>query len=137
MAAKKNTRFKPDTWTIMVYIVGESTLSGSMISQLKELTDAGFQQDTTVLAFFDPNCNGTGARIFNVNEHRKKKGDKRTVIGDGPDPYVRDIAEDCWVPNLPQIPSALTLRYFLAYARATCPSENYMLFLMGHGVIVG
>ena len=137
MAAKKHTAPKPGTWTIMVHIVGESSLSGSMISQLKELTDAGFQKDTTVLAFFDPNCNGTGARIFNVNHHRKKKSPQQTVIGDGRDPFVRDIAEDCWIPNLPQIPSLLSLRYFLAYARTEHRSENYMLFLMGHGVVVG
>ena len=123
-------------WTLMFYIAGDSGLSASMISQLKELTDAGFQRDTNVLVYFDPNCNGRSARIFDVNHWRKKYADRKTIIGDGVDPYVRNIAEDCHIPGLPQIPSALTLRYFLEYSRSYYPAQNYMLFLMGHGVIV-
>lgn len=127
------------SWNLMVYIAGESALSASMISQLKELTDAGFQRDTRVLVYFDPNCNGKAARIYDVNFRRKKacKKKTKTVIGDGPDPFVRDIAEDCQIQGLPQMPAAITLRYFLDYARVYYPAENYLLFLMGHGVIVG
>ncbi|HKY26467.1 MAG TPA: clostripain-related cysteine peptidase [Pyrinomonadaceae bacterium] len=128
-------------WNLMAYIVGDQSLSGSMISQLKELTDAGFQKDTTVLAFFDPNSNGKNARIFDVNGQRKRerreKEESETIIGDGRDPFVRDIAEDYQVPALPQLPAAIALRYFLEYARCYYPAENYMLFLVGHGVIVG
>ncbi len=136
VAARLKPRRKTD-WNIMVYVVGESTLSGGMISQLKELTDAGFQKGTTVLAYFDPNCNGTEARIFDVNRWRKRRSRKLTMLGDGPDPYVRNLAEDCHIPELPQLPSALTLRYFLEYARTYYPANNYMVFLMGHGVLVG
>jgi len=112
-------------------------LSASMISQLKELTDAGFQKDTNVLLYFDPNCNGKGARIYDVNHYRKQRNGGETVIGDGSNPFVRNIAEDCNVQSLQQIPAALSLRYFLEYSRFYYPAENYMLFLMGHGVIVG
>jgi hypothetical protein len=111
-----------------------------MISQLKEITDAGFEKDTNVLVYFDPNCNGRNARIFDVNAVRKEEAPKKvkkTIIGDGRDPFVRDIAEDCHIPGLPQIPAAITLRYFLEYARSYYPAKNYLLFLMGHGVIVG
>jgi hypothetical protein len=111
-----------------------------MISQLKEITDAGYQEDTTVLVYFDPNCNGTNARIFEVNHFRKQRGAAKghpTSIGDGADPYVRNIAEDCHIGGLRQMPAAVTLRYFLEYSSYYYPAENYMLFLMGHGVIVG
>jgi hypothetical protein len=125
----------------MFYVVGDASLSGSMISQLKELTDAGFQEDTTVLAFFDPNCNGRNARIFDVNRRRKEEiqmnQQSGTIIGDGRNPFVRDISEDCHIPCLPQLPAAITLRYFLEYSRTYYPAENYLLFLMGHGVVVG
>jgi hypothetical protein len=137
---KRWRRGRKTKWNIMVYIAGDSMLSSSMISQLKEMTDAGFQKDTRVLVYFDPNCNGRGARIFNVNDRRKadmaKKG-KPTVIGDGRDPYVRNVAEDCEHVGLTQIPAALSLRYFLEYSRYFFPAENYLVFLQGHGVIVG
>ena len=126
-----------DKWTLMFLVAGDPGLSASMISQLKELTDAGFQEHTNVLLYFDPNCNGKGARIYDVNHYRKQKSEKKTIIGDGRDPFVRNIAEDCNIQSLPQIPAALSLRYFLEYSRFYYPARNYMLFLMGHGVIVG
>lgn len=126
-----------DKWTLMFYIAGDAMLSASMISQLKELTDAGFQQDTNVLLYFDPNCNGKGARIYDVNHDRKEKSTKKTMIGDGRNPFVRNIAKDCNIQSLQQIPAALSLHYFLTYSRSYYPANNYMLFLMGHGVIVG
>lgn len=134
-------RNDPTKWNIMIYIAGDSQLSAPMVSQLKQITDAGFQRDTRVLVFFDPNCNGRGARTFNVNARRKKYKKKKynmpTIIGDGKDPYVRNIAEDCHVAGLPQIPAALSLLYFLERTRHQYPAENYMVFLLGHGVIVG
>ncbi|HEV7743620.1 MAG TPA: clostripain-related cysteine peptidase [Pyrinomonadaceae bacterium] len=128
-------------WNILFYLIGDGLISASMISQLKEITDAGFEENTNVLAYFDPNCNGKGARIFEVNAQRKRDykpaKKKKTIIGDGKDPWVRDIAEDCHIPGLPQIPAEITLRYFLEYSRTYYPAKNYMVFLMGHGVIVG
>jgi hypothetical protein len=122
-------------WSILCYFAGDGLLSASVISQLKGITDAGFQKDTNVLVYFDPNCNGRNARIFDVNALRKQQ--LGTRIGDGRDPFVRDIAEDCYIPRLPQVPAPITLRYFLEYARKYYPAKNYMLFLLGHGVIVG
>jgi len=140
--AKKNqsTENQKSQWNILVYIAGDELLSSSMISQLKELTDAGFQKNTNVLAYFDPNCNGRNARIFDVNRYRKNQTTTEglpTIIGDGRDPFVRDIAEDCYIPGLPAMPAAVSLRFFLEYARAYYPASNYIVFLMGHGVIVG
>ncbi len=126
-----------DEWTLMFLIMGDAALSASMISQLKELTDAGFQENTNVLLYFDPNCNGKGARIYDVNHRRKQQSRSKTIIGDGRDPFVRNIAADCNIQSLQQIPAALSLRYFLTYSRSYYPAKNYMLFLMGHGVIVG
>jgi len=134
---ENSSDFQKDKWTLMFYIAGDAVLSASMISQLKELTDAGFQRDTNVLLYFDPNCNGKGARIYDVNHDRKQNSKKRTIIGDGRNPFVRNIAKDCSIQRLQQIPAARSLRYFLTYSRSYYPAKNYMLFLMGHGVIVG
>ena len=139
---KKTEPGGKNDWNILFYLIGDGLISASMISQLKAITDAGFEENTNVLVYFDPNCNGKNARIFEVNARRKREYEnpdtgKKTIIGDGYDPYVRDIAEDCHIPSLPQIPAEITLRYFLEYARAYYPAKNYMLFLMGHGVIVG
>ena len=129
-------------WNILFYLAGEGFISPNMIPQLKAITDAGFEEGTNVLVYFDPNTNGKRAQIFDVNANRKNKfipeeGKRKTVIGDGRDPFVRDIAEDSHRPGLPQIPAPITLRYFLEYARAFYPAENYIVFLMGHGLIVG
>ena len=141
-SANKGTNPEPNDWNILFYLIGESFISASMISQLKGITDAGFEENTNVLVYFDPNCNGRRAKIFEVNARQKEDYEdpetgKKTIIGDGYYPYIRDIAEDCHIPSLPQIPAEITLRYFLEYARAYYPAKNYILFLMGHGVIVG
>ncbi|HEX5705181.1 MAG TPA: clostripain-related cysteine peptidase [Pyrinomonadaceae bacterium] len=130
---------EPKEWTIMFLLAGDSGISASMISQLKAITDAGFQRDTNVLVYFDPNCNGINAQVFNVNSIRresfKKKG-KATVIGDGEDPYVRNISEDCHRPGLTERSAPESLHWFLNYSRMEFPAKNYMLFLCGHGGVV-
>src|SRR5260370_39739055 len=95
-----------DKWTLMFYIAGDAGLSASMISQLKEITDAGFQEHTNVLLYFDPNCNGEGARIYDVNHYRKQTGAKKTIIGDGRNPFVRNIAEECNIQGVTEVPAA-------------------------------
>jgi hypothetical protein len=131
---------EPSEWTIMFLLAGDSGISSSMISQLKEITAAGFQRDTNVLVYFDPNCNGINARIFDVNKKRKKefKGSHgaETFIGDGDDPFVRNIEEDCHSAGLKQIPAEESLKSFLNYSRTEFPAKNYILFLCGHGGIV-
>jgi hypothetical protein len=128
-------------WLLLFYLAGDSMLSASMISQLKELTDAGFYKDATVLAYFDPNCNGVNARIFNVNHQRKlkriKDGKVPTIIGDGRDPYAHNVAEDKKVKGLPPMTASASLGYFLQVATSEFRAKNYMLFMMGHGTIVG
>jgi hypothetical protein len=126
---------KRGDWGILFYIAGESGVTSGMISELKAVTDAGFQQNTNVLVYFDPNCNGANARIFEVN--RRRKQGRKTQIGDDEDPYVRNIAEDCYGPPLKAMSAAQSLHYFLRYARTYYPAKHYLLFLMGHGVIVG
>src|SRR5882672_4947884 len=96
----------PSEWTIMFYFASDNALSPLIVSQLKGIKDAGFQQETNVLVHFDPNQPGEPTKVFNVNalarknlknELKKSKrgnGIRATRIGDGKDPFVRDMRED-------------------------------------------
>lgn len=134
-------------WTIMVFFAGDQDLSPSMTSQLKAIKDAGFQKNSTVLIHYDPNKRGVGTVTFNINQKRKadliadlQKGNKNesaTRIGDGKDPFVRNLVEDV-IPGAPKGASAAeALKMFLEMAEQRYPAKHYMIVLVGHGVVVG
>ena len=125
-------------WTIMFFFAGDNSIAASMISQLKAITDAGYQEDTTVLVHFDPNTNESRAQVFDVNRHRKDDPESpSTVIGDGRDFYVRSIRDACDERIEVRGKSAAdTLQNFLEYGRTNFRARNYLLFLVGHGMIV-
>src|SRR5215208_6114267 len=79
-------------WTVMVFFAGDQDLSPAMTSQLKAIKDAGFQKNTSVLIHYDPNKRGVGTVTFDINQQRKKE--MGTSIGDGKDPFVRNLSED-------------------------------------------
>ena len=122
-------------WTIMVFFAGDADLSPSMTSQLKSIKDAGFQKNTTVLVHYDPNERGVATRTFDIN--RKRKAEKDTVIGDGKDPFVRNLIEDS-IPGTSNTSTAIdALTKFLDIGLRDRPAKHYMVFLIGHGMIVG
>jgi Clostripain family len=147
-------------WTLLFFLAGDNNLSPLMISELKALKDAGFQRDTTVLAHFDPNPLGAPTRIYNVNRRRKDLDaasdyPRRSMIGDGTDTFIRHLKEDKFDPNEVVVtagaastaiatalksPSEVSvdraLELFLGFARESHPADHYMLFLIGHGMIV-
>jgi len=119
----------------MIFFAGDPHLSPSMTSQLKAIKDAGFQQDTNVLVHFDPNEKGAGVCTFEIN--RKRKAEKATVIGDGRDPFVRNLIEDC-IEGAPKSATAVqALQTFLDIGIRDFRARHYMIFLVGHGDIVG
>ncbi|HEY0404574.1 MAG TPA: clostripain-related cysteine peptidase [Pyrinomonadaceae bacterium] len=145
----------PNEWTLMFFFAGDNQLSPSMISELKAIKDAGFQLDTAVLAHFDPNEIGAPTRVFNVNQARKQDA-TTSRIGDDKDPFVRNLNEDdvkpdtidtyagiaskrikkgLEEPDTLDVREALTL--FLGFCRENHRAKHYMLFLVGHGMIVG
>jgi hypothetical protein len=131
-----------DEWTIMIFFAGDPHLSPSMTAQLKALKDAGFQDKTTVLVHYDPNERGVGTTTFEINRERKAQikstGDKGTRIGDGKDPFVRNLLEDSIPGGVPKSATAVdALRAFLINGLRHHEAEHYVIFLVGHGVIVG
>jgi len=129
-------------WTIMVFFAGDPHLSPSMTSQLKAIKDAGFQANTSVLVHYDPNERGVGVTTFDINSKRKKDlletENRGTVIGDGKDPFVRNLLEDAINGAIKTNTADQSLRTFLDIGtRPEYKAKHYMIFLVGHGVIVG
>ena len=57
-------------WTLMFFFAGDNALSPVIVSQLKAIKDAGFQENIDVVVHFDPNEKGTPTRIYDVNRER-------------------------------------------------------------------
>jgi hypothetical protein len=145
-----DTDNKKKKWTLMFYFASDNTLSPSMLYQFKAIKTAGYQVDTNVLVHFDPHERGIPSMIFEVNR-TEKENRRKSRIGDDRDPRVRDLAGDQVDPKLNEdehiLKSHLTdtdslsaadeLTHFLDYSREHYPAEQYMLFLVGHGLVVG
>ncbi len=145
-------------WTVMIFFAGDNALSPLIVSQLKAIKDAGFHQDVDVLVHFDSNEAGVPTRIFDVNRKRKNgtRG-RRSKIGDGRDPFVRNMAEDTVDPksirggpesasaglraaleNRPDTSNAVdALKNFIGFCRENHSARNYILYVVGHGLVVG
>lgn len=128
---------KPDNeWTILVFFAGEENISPAMISQLKAIKDAGFEERTSVLIHYDPNKRGVGTVTFDIN--RLRKAEKGTSIGDGKDPFVRNLIEDRIDGGAPKNATAEeALKSFLMLGVQKYRARHYAVVLVGHGMIVG
>ena len=123
-------------WTILVFFAGEENISPAMTSQLKAIKDAGFQKHTTVLIHYDPNKRGVGTVTFDINRLRKKE--IGTYIGDGKDPFVRNLVEDIVEGAPPKGATAeQALKMFLKKGVKEHPAKHYAVVLVGHGMVVG
>jgi hypothetical protein len=142
-------------WTIMFFFASDNELSLLNVSQIKAVKDAGYQQNTDLLLYFDSNQRGVPTRLFNVNSGLKNNNPRRSHIGDGEDPYVRNFLADQIRPyqmDRDKGPCTKTLydelsqpdgmhvsdalENFIGYCRENNPAKHYMLVLVGHGMIV-
>jgi len=142
----------------MFYFGGDNELAPIVIPQLKAIKDAGFEENTDVVVYYDANQHGVPTRLYNVNKERREEGGvRRTRIGDGEDSFVRNMKEDEIDPqtlvveghgdSAKKMAGALktpdtvkagdALETFIAYCLENHPAKHYMLFLVGHGMIVG
>ena len=151
----------PREWTLMFFFGTDNNLAPSVISQFKGMKDAGFHQNVNVLVRYDPNEKGVPTRIFDVNRRRRERR-KHAVnnhnredpnrreardpdqVGDGANSYIRNLDDDvitCPTETAktqglaPMAPEAL--EKFLKWCGEHRPAKHYMLFLIGHGMIVG
>ena len=149
-------------WTVMFYLATDNPLAPGVISHLKAMQNAGYHPQVNVLAQFDPHGGNMPTHIFDVNRMEKLKNPNRVNIGFGAnDSFVRNLVMDkLWnaegnklikaflkdrVHYTAPIPSqAMTdendpeesLRLFLDFCRRKYPARHYMLFVLGHGLIV-
>ena len=146
-------------WTVMFYLASDNALSPLVVSHIKAIKDAGYQFNTDVLVYFDPQEPGVPTKIYDVNRKRKEEALKRgqarnhrhlrSVIGDDNDSFVRNMIDDELPPKqfeaamaaMSEFPDGSaaekSLAAFVKYAINEHTAENYILFLLGHGMIVG
>ena len=135
----------PQELTVLIYFASDNPLAPLVVSELKAIKDAGFQEDTTVLCLYDPMEKSAPTQLLDVNFKRRKE--EHTFIGDGANPYVRNMTED----EVPEgeftkgmhatvedtVTAFESLRSFIEFTLQKRPARNYMLILLGHGMIVG
>lgn len=143
-------------WTVIFYLAGDNSLAPSLIPQLKALKDAGFQKRTKVIVRFDPSERGVRTGIFDMNRVRRREARKDAVIGDEENSFVRNMLEDEVAPEelaraggegakglvaeakSPDTTGAdKSLADFLDYCVSNHTAKHYLLFLVGHGMVVG
>src|ERR1700749_75476 len=156
---KESLKMADKEWTVMIFFATDNPLSPLVVSQLKEIKDAGFQQDVDVVIHFDSNEAGVPTRVFDVNRRRKEEAMARGIraqVGDGRDSFVRDLTDDAVDPDKLSNDSATAtgklraalemrdsnnagdaLRNFLGFCRENHRAKNYILVLAGHGLVVG
>ena len=153
-------------WTLMFYFASDNPLASTIVSQLKALKEAGYHPDANVIAQFDPHAENTPVHVFDVHHvnkfwypdegfksenpfHRdlvldrlwgEKDEDIRKTIAryveqgmkgvkfDPPKPYPAMSGE--------QDPKD-ALTNFLSFCRESYPARHYLLFILGHGQVVG
>ena len=135
--------------TVLCYFATDNPLAPLVISEIKAIKDAGFQANTSVLVYFDPMVKGAPTQLFDVNRKRREEKANGTFIGDGEDPFVRNMAED--ELDAGELTAAMkaalkksdtlnafdSLNTFIEFALEKRKAKNYILFLLGHGMIVG
>lgn len=156
----------PKEWTVMFYFASDNPLAPSAVQQLKAIKNAGYHQDANVLVQFDPHTLNTPAHIFDVNRINKIKAQGKSDVGFlGRDPIVRNLVCDkLWAEKKirngiaqavkaekksleydPPIPEGMSqeqnpresLDNFLSFCGENYPARHYMLFMIGHGLVVG
>lgn len=156
----------PKEWTVMFYFASDNPLAPSAVQQLKAIKNAGYHQDANVLVQFDPHTLNTPAHIFDVNRINKIKAQGKSDVGFlGRDPIVRNLVCDkLWAEKKirngiaqavkaekksleydPPIPEGMSqeqnprdsLENFLTFCGENYPARHYMLFMIGHGLVVG
>jgi len=132
-------------WTLMFFFASDNILSPSMLSQIKAIKSAGYQKDTNVVLHFDPNEKGVPTRVFEVNQ-KYRLSKRESSIGDGDGPLVSVLTSDDITPRaigdlgkdaIDEMDAYEALDRFLTVCREEYPADHYMLFLIGHGMIVG
>lgn len=146
--APKPNKDKP--WTLMFFFASDNTLSPSTLPQLKAIKAAGRSDKANVLVYFDPQEKGTPTRVFAINE------EPGPSAGSSGDPVITVLSSDSLradeikkfgggdsqefaesVAKTDALQAVEALEQFLGFCQEAYPAQHYMLFLVGHGLVVG
>ena len=144
--SKTHERKTLKEWTIMVFCAGDNELSPMIVSQLKDLKDAGHHEDVNVLVYFDANEKGVPTRVYSINQNGRNCHSRRSytyvdnLASDHVevDPNAGPAAKELWevLKNPLEKEAEPALSIFLAFCREQYRAKHYALVLVGHGMIV-
>src|SRR5215211_4669247 len=135
-------------WTLMVFCAGDNALSPMIVTQLKDLKDAGRHDDVNVLVYFDANERGVPTRLYSINQNghngnarpcdtnvHNLSTDNVEISRNQEGPAAQKFRRALKDPTEPEAIDALTM--FLEFCQEQYSAEHYALVLVGHGMIVG
>lgn len=136
-----------EKWTVMFFFASDNTLSPSALPQLKAIKAAGRSEDVKVLVYFDPNEKGAPTRVFAINEDPASAAassgitvlasdylEPKNIQPKGAD--SKAFLDSLQPPN-DELKADTALEQFLGFCSEAYPADHYMLFLVGHGLVVG
>jgi hypothetical protein len=144
--AKTCEKIPTKEWTIMVFCAGDNELSPIIVSQLKDLKDAGHHKDVNVVVYFDANERGVPTRVYSINQNGRNCHSRRSytyvdnlasdnvTINPNAGPAAKKLAEVLEDPLEKEAAEALSI--FLEFCREQYRATHYALVLVGHGMIV-
>jgi hypothetical protein len=106
-------------WTFMVYMSGDSTLSGNVPDDLNEMKEVGSDESLNIIALADR------AGSFDTNLFRIMQKDTESIPLSSVNPS--------WGDEL-NLGRPQTLSDFVVWAVSNYPAEHYVLDLWGHGI---
>jgi len=141
-------------WTVMFLFAGDNELAPLIVSQLKSIKDASFHPQVDVVVQFDPCAAGVATKLLHVN--RKRDGSRHVGKNGRLNSFVHNMDSDTVRPeeidvgrgeasakmqaalkSPDRVPALDALKNFLGYCRENHRARNYVLFLVGHGLVVG
>lgn len=153
--------------TLMFYFASDNPLAPAIVSQLKALKEAGFHSEANVVVHFDPNDNTPVHIFDVNLVNKIRAGGKHQIGLSLRPPFVRNLAEDkVWGKSKkeiikavlkhelghksigyapPDLPAEMSneqnpreaLQAFLDFCQKYYPARHYMLFILGHGLVMG
>lgn len=108
----------PRKWTVMVYSAADNNLTSYMYADLDEAERVGSDENTAIVAQFDPGASEGCKRLYLT---------KDATPGKLKSPVVQDMGKRVDMAN------PKTLSEFVQWGMKNYPAENYFLVISDHG----
>lgn len=126
-SAMANINQKLKSWTILIYMQGNNELGLSMLEKLRQLEEAGSNQEINILAQISK-----PKQIGNFNEDNLEA--KRLYIIKGPKSYIaQSYSQELENLGCKDHSNPQTLTDFINYGIKNFPAKHYLIILHNHG----